>query len=229
MDGHGDHIHGGGAQRRRERRLRAFHRHERLALAMQMATVSLHSWHRQGRDDAGTQTEPNAAPAPVGEYIAPTRVVDNITPDPAENAAPVTESMAFALVIEYVAPAPVLSDFLEPTVPVVQVAQVLHLQLFEKTVVIPEIQSGQGAQTAECLETAPLRHVTFAETVEVREVGSVLPAVSAPAMHVTTPVVDTPPCVVEHAQPDPVIEFADPASAMTYAEHAPVDEYSAPP
>ena len=40
MDAHVDHAHAGAARRRRERRLRASLRHEKLALAMQLATVS---------------------------------------------------------------------------------------------------------------------------------------------------------------------------------------------
>ena len=42
MDVPDDHAHRGAARRRRERRLRAFLRHEKLALAMQMATMSHH-------------------------------------------------------------------------------------------------------------------------------------------------------------------------------------------
>ena len=42
-----------------------------------------------------------------------------------------------------------------------------------------------------------------AETVEVVEVGSPLPTVSAPPMSVTAPVVDVPPVVVEDDRPAP--------------------------
>ena len=56
MDFHDDHAHRGAAPKRQERCLRAFLRHEKLALAMRMATVSYHSWHGAGRADAGTQT-----------------------------------------------------------------------------------------------------------------------------------------------------------------------------
>jgi len=64
----------------------------RIALAIQMATVSHHSWHRAGRADASTQTmtrtdaatcAPTAAPAPVFEYVAPAPVMENIAPVPA--------------------------------------------------------------------------------------------------------------------------------------------------
>ena len=56
MDVHDDHAYRGAAPRRRERCLRAFLRHEKLALAMRMAAVSHYSWHGAGRADAGTQT-----------------------------------------------------------------------------------------------------------------------------------------------------------------------------
>ena len=89
LDVHDDHAHRGAARRRR--RLRAFLRHEKLSLAMQMATVSHHSWHRAGRADASTQTMTHtdaatcaatAAPAPVFEYVAPAPVIECIAPAP---------------------------------------------------------------------------------------------------------------------------------------------------
>ena len=90
MDVHDDHANRGAARRRRERRLRAFLRHEKLSLAMQMA-VSHHSWHRGGRADASTQIVTHsdaatcaatAAPAPEFEYVAPAPVIEYIAPAP---------------------------------------------------------------------------------------------------------------------------------------------------
>ena len=73
------------------------------------------------------------------------------------------EYVASAPVIEYVAFAPVLSDFLEPLVFVFQV-----LQFFEKKIVaIPEPLSGQNTQPSESLGTEPVRLVTIAEIVEM--------------------------------------------------------------
>ena len=60
------------------------------------------------------------------------------------------ECVASALVIDYVAPALVLSDFLEPPVPVDQVVQVPQVRIIEKTAL-----TGQGTQTAESLELLP--------------------------------------------------------------------------
>ena len=76
--------------------------------------------------DAATQTD--AATAPVVEYVASA---------PAVYAAPalVSTSTTPALVNDHVAP--VLSDFLEPPVPVVQVVQVLQVQIIEQTVMTP--------------------------------------------------------------------------------------------
>ena len=81
VDGHVHHAHGGAA-RRRERRLRAFLRHEQPSLAMQTATVSHHSWRRAGRADASTQTVSYSAPAPVVEHAAPAPVFEYAAPAP---------------------------------------------------------------------------------------------------------------------------------------------------
>ena len=48
-----------------------------------------------------------------------------------------------------------------------------------------------------------------------------------PPMRATTPVVDLPPDVVEHVQPDSVTEFAAPAAAVSDAALAPVVDYIA--
>ena len=63
--------------------------------------------------------------------------------------------------IDFVAPAHVPSDFLEPLVPVVQVVQVLQaqnpqLQIIEHIVETPESLYGQGTQIGENLGTAPV-------------------------------------------------------------------------
>ena len=119
MDVHDDHAYRGAARRRRERRLRAFLHHEKLSLAMQLATVSHHSWHRAGRADVSTQTmtfsdaatfaataSPAAtcaatpAPVPEIEHVIPAPVATHVVP------APVFEHVVPAPVIENVAPAP---------------------------------------------------------------------------------------------------------------------------
>ena len=73
---------------------------------------------------------------------------------------------------------PCFSDFLEPPVPriqytnkfvgvpVVQVVQFPQMQTYEKIVATLESFSGPDTQTAESLGPTPVRHVTFAETVE---------------------------------------------------------------
>ena len=87
MDVHDDHAYRGVARRRRERRLRAFLRREKLSLSMHMATVSHHSWHRAGRADASTQTltytdAATCAATAAPEYVAPALVVEYIAPVP---------------------------------------------------------------------------------------------------------------------------------------------------
>ena len=154
---------------------------------------------------------PDAAPAPVREYVVPAPV-----PDPAIYAAPapVTESVDFAPVTESVAPATVLSDLLETPVPDVQAAQVPHVQFIVKAVVIPEVQSGRDTRTSVSLGAAPVRRVKFAET------ESPLPAAPAPLLHVTAPVVDAPPVVVEREPPAPMVELVAPSPAVAHAAPA---------
>ena len=59
------------------------------------------------------------------------------------------------------------------------------------------------------------------------EFGPPFPADSAPPTRVTTPVAAAPPVVVEYVQPDPVIEYAVPASSVT-ATPVPAVEHDAP-
>ena len=61
----------------------AFLRHEKLSLAMQMATASHHSWHRAGRADASTQASTYTDAATCAATAAP----ENVAPAP-ENIAP---------------------------------------------------------------------------------------------------------------------------------------------
>ena len=67
--------------------------------------------------------------------------------------------------IEHVAPTLVLSDFLEPPVPVVQVVQVPQVQFIDKTVEAHVSLSGQGTQTSRSLAPAPVRFMKPAEDV----------------------------------------------------------------
>ena len=65
------------------------------------------------------------------------------------------------------------------------VVQVLQVQITEDTVETPDIQTVQGTQKSENLGTAPVRHVKFAETVEMVEFEPPLPAKSVPPFRVT--------------------------------------------
>ena len=221
------------ARRCIERRLRGTLRHQRVAIAKGLATASHHSARkRPAATHAATQIMP---------YAMPTLVVEYITPAPGAHSTP-------APMNERVAPALDLASLLEPLVPdvpVVQVVQVLHMQIIEKIVRTPETLSGQDTKTSESLGTAPVRHVNFAEIVEVMEVEPPLPDESLPVFMIAT-VVDVPPQVVEDVQPAPVAESVLPAPvvmyttlillvfdiaptpAVTKAEQALLDEYSAP-
>ena len=71
-----------------------------------------------------------------------------------------------------------------------------QLQIVEQIVEIPDIQTVHGTQTLDISGTAPVRQVAPAETVEVFEIGELLPAESAPSMFVTAFVLEAPPSVV---------------------------------
>ena len=121
--------------------------------------MSHHS--EQSRASVGVQTD--EAPAPVAEYIVPASTLD---PAVYIASAPVNEYVASSYVIEYVAPAPV-TTLLEPPVPVVQVVQVPHVRIIEKTVEALVTHFGQGSQTPEILGTAPVRPEKHAEIFDV--------------------------------------------------------------
>ena len=82
----------GAARRRRDRRLRAFLKHERLTVAMNLATVQHHSHMKSAVVDVCVQV--GSPLAPVTEYVAPAPAVTFAAPAP---------------VIEYVAPAPAVT------------------------------------------------------------------------------------------------------------------------
>ena len=109
----------GAARRRRDRRLRAFLKHERLTVAMNLATVQHHSHMKSAVVDVCVQVGSPLAPvteyvapapavtfaalAPVFEYVAPAPAVTFVAP------APVIEYVAPAPVFEYIAPAPAVT------------------------------------------------------------------------------------------------------------------------
>ena len=99
--------------------------------------------------------ESNAAPILMNKHVASAPVIEYV-PAPDVHAAPalVNKSVVSSPVIEYVTRTPV---------------QCPQLQFIEKTVEIPDFLLCQGTQTAESSEIAPVRHVSFAETVEVVE------------------------------------------------------------
>ena len=101
-----------------------------------------------------------------------------------------------------------------------------QLQIVEKTAETPQTQTVQGTRTSESLGNAPVRQVAQAETVKVDKMGAPVPTESALPMFVSTPVLETPPGVVEYVQI--AAECVAHARAMTYAHAAPVVEYMTP-
>ena len=113
-----------------------------------------------------------------------------------------------------------------------------------------EEMDGENLTQCNQVETVPLRHVSFAETVEMVEFDPAVHAIpilvveyDAPAQTVAhqvhaalTPVVEyeTPSSTVAHqvhTVPAPVVEYETPSSTVAHQVHtvpAPVDEYDAP-
>ena len=68
----------GAARRRRDRRLRAFLKHERMTVAMNLATIQHHSYMKSAVVDVGVQV--GSPLAPVTEYVAPAPAVTFVVP-----------------------------------------------------------------------------------------------------------------------------------------------------
>ena len=159
--------------------------------------------------------ELNAAPILMNKYVASAPVIEYATAADV-HAAPtlVNESVASSPVIEYVTPTPVHCP---------------QLLFIEKTVEIPDFLLCQGTQTAESSAIAPVRHVPFAETVEVVEFDPAVHAAPLPVIEYDAPAPNL--AYLAHAAPAPMVENDAPASTVEYqahAEPAPVDEYDAP-
>ena len=164
--------------------------------------------------------ESNAAPIPMNMYVASAPVIEYApAPDVHAAPAPVNESVASSPVIEYVTPP--------------------QLQFIEKTVEILDFLLCQRTQTAESSEIAPVRHVSFVETVAYAALAKYNAPASTMAYRVQVaqaPVTqyNAPAPTVAyrvHAAPAPVTEYDAPALAATYRVHAapaPMDEYDAP-
>ena len=171
--------------------------------------------------------ESNAAPILMNKYEASEPVIEFApAPDVHAAPAPVNESGASSPVIEYVTPTPV---------------QCPQLQFIEKTVEIPVFLLCQGTQTAESSEITPVRHVSFAESVELVEFEphhSAVPVLPDPVVQgvaYAAPAKYNAPAPTlayrVHAAPASAVEYDAPASTKEYQAHAapaPVDEYDAP-
>ena len=115
----------GPAARRRERRLRAFWRHEIMSVKMATNSANHHSAQRQTvlYVDTGTQTctwtymdsetespddslSGNESPAPIFTYAAPSPVTHYVAPTPAATHAATASFSAPATAIEFETPSP---------------------------------------------------------------------------------------------------------------------------
>ena len=104
-----EHEHMCSARRRRDRRLRAWWRHEQFAIRCAVASATHHSAYRSRRLDAETQT---IAPAPDDPAVypvstPPTPVDENVAPPPDAAPGPVAEYVVSPLEVTYAALTPV--------------------------------------------------------------------------------------------------------------------------
>ena len=172
----------GAARRRRERRLRAMLRHQRVAVAMELATVRHHSFQRaplvdqsvqvgvpwihdfglsEASDEAYVPSVPTA-PTPVFEYVASGPVTEFMAPVP----APVFEHAAPGLVTEVLAPVPApVAEYFSPA-PAVHATHALvddfstSPAVLSASALVNEYET--SAPVIESAASAPVEHETSA-------------------------------------------------------------------
>ena len=138
-----DRAHGtvGAARRRRDRRLRAFLKHERMTVAMNLATIQHHSYMKSAVVDVGVQVE--SPLAPVTEYVAPAQV------PPVYSTTTVTTDLVYpqfsSTAVEPSAPCvvgslPPVEEFTEPVDDHVHQEQIFAGEMTENIVEIPVVQ-----------------------------------------------------------------------------------------
>ena len=118
-------------------------------------------------------------------YAAPAPAIENVA------SALANKFVASVPMIEYVAPAPVSPGTSRPCCGGSTGA------VIEKTVEFLVVQSAQSNRTLPSLETVPVCEMRLVVTVEMVELGSLLPAVPVSPLSMTAPVVDVPPVMVE--------------------------------
>ena len=87
----------GAARRRRDRRLRAFFKHERLTVALIMATIQHHSFMKSAVVDVGVQV--GSPLAPVTVFVAPAPAVT--LPVPSQPLRPAYTSASVAAGVNF--------------------------------------------------------------------------------------------------------------------------------
>ena len=113
-----EHEHGCSARRRRERRPRAWWRHEQFAIRCAVASATHHSAYRPRRVDAEAQTETIHELIVETEYVA--LAPGCAVPEPTDTFAaptPVSEYVTASSIAPCAAPAPLIG-YVCPTLPV---------------------------------------------------------------------------------------------------------------
>ena len=155
----------GAARRRRDRRLRAFLKHERLTVAMNLATVQHHSYMKSAVVDFCVQV--GSPLAPVTEFVAPAPAVTYAAP------APVTEYVAPAPAVALSVPSQQLRPATVATGVNLDVTGSVHPQFSSTSV------EGSASQVVGSL---PLGEVSFATGVNLDVTGTVYPHFSSTAV-----------------------------------------------
>ena len=110
-----DRAHGahGAARRRRDRRLRAFLKHERMTVAMNLATVQHHSFKKSAVMEVGVQV---GSPLCFASDFSSADESDSAS----DETSSVTENVAPALAATVAPPTPVIGRVSTPAVPVIE-------------------------------------------------------------------------------------------------------------
>ena len=95
----------------------------------------------------------------VFENVTPAPVVEHLAPGPAERCTSTRDRVCGVCTHEFVSSPASVITLLEPPVPVVHVVQVPQVQIIEKTVEFPVVQSAQSTRTPENLATVPVREM----------------------------------------------------------------------
>ena len=209
------HVVGCSAWRRRNRRLRAFWRHEQQAVRMAVAAATHHSYDRSSAH-ACTQTDLEyVTPAPVIECVAPAPAVTFVVPS--QQLPPVFTTTTVTT--------DDLEEFTAPVCNQVHQELIAASEMTENFAEIPVVQEQVIVQDAVYAVPAPVEYIAPAPAVYAAPAPVEKFFAPAPAVYAAPAPVEKffAPAPAVYAAPAPSVEYIAPAPAV-YAAPAPVVE-----